>query len=199
MRKLFISSNQAVGSIDEIHLREFGVATIIGVLPEERIHEQPVVVGISMALNLEYAALTGDLSATVDYSQLTHTVAFILKKGRFRLLESAGLALARFVLKTAPMVNKVSVHLSKPAALGGHGIPHISVTRYQSDLTLSEESLNQSVIFACPGTSLRIDNKSSLGTGDSVQSVATGNGAFETGEKLDLGGCITLTILAHEV
>jgi dihydroneopterin aldolase len=173
--------------------------TIIGVLPEERIHEQPLVVGITMALSVEHAALTGDLSATVDYSQLSKTVAFILKKGRFRLLESAALALARFVLKTAPMVNKVSVHLSKPEALGGHGIPHISVIRFQADLAQWEDTQNHEVIFECPGTSLRIDNKSSLTTGDEIQSLATSKSAFESAEKFDLGDCRTLTILAHEV
>lgn len=188
-----------MGSLDEIHLREFDVVTVIGVLPEERIHEQPVVVGISMTLNVEYAALTGDLSATVDYSQLSKAVAFMLKKGRFRLLESAALALARFVLKTAPMVNKVSVHLSKPEALGGHGIPHISVTRFQSDLTQWEVSLNHEVIFECPGTAIWINKQSSLATGDGVQSFAPSKSEFESAEKLDLGDCLTLTILANEV
>ena len=199
MRKLFTSSNQPRGSQDEIHLTEFDVVTIIGVLPEERIREQPVVVGISMALNVDYAALTGDLSATVDYSQLSKTVALILKKGRFRLLESAALALARFVLRTAPMVNKVSVFLSKPEALGGHGIPHVGVTRFRSDLTPWEHSMSYEVIFECPGTSLRIEKKSNLAPRDGAQSLATGECSFESTVQLELGHHLRLNILAQEV
>lgn len=139
---------------DTISVKGLSCEAIIGILPEERLRVQQLVIDISLRLDLEPTANAGDLDSSVDYARLADEVIFILQSGRFLLLESAAVALARFILRVYPRVTHVTLNLSKPEALSGAGIPHVGITRHHGNL---ENGFQLStIIFACPESSLEI-------------------------------------------
>ena len=128
---------------DFVRLDNFHIETIIGVLPTERTEPQPLVIALELELDLSRAAVNSDLSDTIDYAQLASEVAFILQAGRFKLLESAALALCHYLL-TPPIgkaltVTAAKVTLSKPMALAGRAIPSVSIRRTGDQVTISDE------------------------------------------------------------
>jgi dihydroneopterin aldolase len=128
---------------DFVRLDNLHIETIIGVLPSERTEPQPLVVGLELELDLSRAALNSDLNDTIDYAQLASEVAFILQAGRFKLLESAALALCHYLLTPpigkAQTVAAAKVNLSKPMALAGRAIPSVSMRRSSDQVTISDE------------------------------------------------------------
>lgn len=126
---------------DVLELVGVRVPCIIGVHPEERRTPQDLILGVRMHLDVDEAAATTRLRATVDYARLAGELTFILQFGRFLLIESAAVAVARAVLHGQPMVAAVDVVIEKPAALGGHGVPRLQVSRRRSTMAMTPSSL----------------------------------------------------------
>jgi FolB domain-containing protein len=144
---------------DSVALDQLGCHCIIGILPEERLTPQPLEVQVSMELDLEKTATTGSLSSSVDYSQLVSSIVFILKQGQFHLIESAAVALVRFILIQEQAVQAVRVRLTKPNALGGLGIPSVSIRRHRSEVEVPAENSESEkffTVFSCPETTLEL-------------------------------------------
>lgn len=92
---------------------------IVGILPQERLIPQPVRLGFSIWLDLEPAACTGNLSASVDYAVLTEELRGLVVASQFELLETLVYTLARYVLKKYSLVQTVEISCAKPAAIPG--------------------------------------------------------------------------------
>jgi len=134
-----------------VRLSSFQITTIIGLLPTERRRPQPLVLELELELDLSQTALTSDLSYSVDYSQLAAEVAFIVQAGRFKLIESAALALCHYLM--TPPVDKpltvaaARVTLSKPEALSGRAIPTVSIGRRSEQIQIREEHQGEATVL----------------------------------------------------
>lgn len=131
---------------DIIQLRGLEVPCIIGCYSRERLQPQPLVVDICLRMPPSLSPDTPcALENTFDYARLAGVVRFVLQRGRFVLLESAALALSRVILAPptpdAPSLRPVSttVCLAKPRALGGNGVPSVTVTRRAADMGYRHE------------------------------------------------------------
>src|SRR5690606_27485278 len=110
---------------------------IIGVYPSEARTPQRLEITLSMHLDTSTAALQPGLRHSVDYARLAGEVRFIVGHGRFRTIETAAHAIARWVLAPptpdAPHAEivAVDVRLAKPGALGGTlaGVPTLHIRR----------------------------------------------------------------------
>ncbi len=122
-------------SNDIIRIDQLPVPCIIGVLPAERETSQPLTVSVSWYLDLTVAGNSGLLTESVDYSVASQALALVLTAGRFRLLETAALAICSFLL-VPPAVQAVEITLTKPKALGGRGIPSVVVKRDRAEMAL---------------------------------------------------------------
>jgi dihydroneopterin aldolase len=117
---------------------------VIGTYPAERQREQPLVVDVSLGLPTRRAART-KLRDTVDYVAVAGQISFLLRAGRFRLLEAAAEALAAALLAPpAPgeeraHVSRVRVRLTKPEALAAPTLARVSVARDSEWLVLGRE------------------------------------------------------------
>ena len=120
--------------VDVVELADLRVPCVIGVHPEERHTPQDLVLDVRLHLDVTEAAATARLTASVDYARLAGELTFILQFGRFRLIESVAVAVARAVLHGQPMVRAVDVIVTKPGALAGHGIPRVQVLRRRGAL-----------------------------------------------------------------
>lgn len=89
-----------------------------GVLPEEKLHEQPFEVDVVLHSDMREAAETDDLAATVDYSGIFELVRDIVEGPSVDLIEALAGRVATAVLEaTDPArVEAIEVRVRKPAA-----------------------------------------------------------------------------------
>jgi dihydroneopterin aldolase len=133
------------GALDSLRIDGLEVACVVGVYPHERQSSQPLRVSLELFLDTREAAETERVSRTVDYAAVAAQVVFLLRSARFRLLETAAHALARFLLSApAPdegraQLEKVRVRLDKPGALSGFAMPSLEITRSKGEVELLRE------------------------------------------------------------
>lgn len=131
--------------LDTIEIRGLRADCIVGVYPEERKTPQPLEIDLELSVDTRAAARGGGLEATVDYAKLSGEIRFLLGACRFRLLETAAEALARYVLAPPTedakhaQVREVTIRLSKPHALQGEAIPSLRIHRTFEELRLEVE------------------------------------------------------------
>jgi len=115
------------------------VSCVVGILPAERGRTQPLRLEAHLTLDCTEAARTGDIALTVDYAALAKASVFVLTTGQFGLIESAAMTLLGLYLAPPPpsrkgtIVLEATVTITKPEALGGAGIPAVTLTRSRHD------------------------------------------------------------------
>lgn len=193
--------------LDVIELRGLVVDCIVGVYPSERGTPQPLEVDLALFLDTREAAHGGGLRSTVDYARLTGELRFLLESARFRLLETAADALARYVLAPptddAPhaVIEAVSLTLRKPRALTGGVLPSLTVFRQRDEVTLEVEHKpfgRVDVVHVSPGCGiyrLRVKAGASIPTHEhrvmEERELVLGDGLLLQGRKVAPGTGIT--------
>lgn len=121
--------------MDRITIEGLEVRCVVGVYPRERTEPQRLLVDLTLGVDTRRAAETEALAHTVDYAACARDVAFLLERGRFRMLETAAHALARYLLappargERRTRVDHVKVELRKPEALQHRATPRLSIER----------------------------------------------------------------------
>jgi dihydroneopterin aldolase len=131
---------------DVISIEGLRVDCVVGVYPHERDIVQPLDVDVSMELDTRRAGESERLSQTIDYAATANQIAFLLRSCSFHMLETAARVLARLLLappasgERRARIQKVRLRLTKPHALGGHGIPSLEIRRDASEVQLAHET-----------------------------------------------------------
>jgi dihydroneopterin aldolase len=134
-----------VPSKDKIVIEGLDLECIIGLYDRERLIPQRLVVDIELSVDTLSAGLSERLEHTVDYEWVSHQVVFILKMGRFLLLESAAHLICQTLLlppvsgEHRGAISAVALKVRKPSALGGKGQPTLHVVRRAEDATYRHE------------------------------------------------------------
>lgn len=125
-------------NVDVIALEDLRVDVVVGILEVEQRRVQPLWLDLELEIaqsDLESTARTGDLSTSINYANAADESAFLAQHGRWRLLESLGVATLRWLL-AAPVAcePRAAVHAArwkvrKPEALGGLATPVIALRR----------------------------------------------------------------------
>lgn len=90
-----------------IGFEQLCITCIIGILPEERIHPQPILVSLNVQLAHQ--------DAFVDYRTLAEMASQLAQKSHF-FLEEYAKALCQAILQD-PLINGLKVRIQKPAAI----------------------------------------------------------------------------------
>jgi dihydroneopterin aldolase len=120
---------------DVIAIRDLALDCIVGVYPHERDTPQRLILDVELELDTEEAARTELIGRTINYDLTSAQLVFLLQSCRFRLIETAALALCRYLLAPpAPgvrraQVTRVRLKMTKPEALGGAAVPSLEVER----------------------------------------------------------------------
>lgn len=118
---------------------------VVGVYPRERDTPQPLYLDAELCLDTEPAARRERLQLSIDYAAIGDQLAFLLRSCRFRMLETAGHALCRYLLAPPALgerraqIERVRLTLTKPTALGGKAVPSLEVERERSWVELAHE------------------------------------------------------------
>lgn len=94
---------------DTIELRDIRFSTIVGVLPEERLREQPVSLDIDLVRDCSEAARHDDLAETTNYAQVITVAIDIARSGQFQLLETMAHRIGAAVLGLDTAIDEVTV------------------------------------------------------------------------------------------
>lgn len=130
---------------DVIAIEGMRVDCVVGVYPTERNRVQPLEVSVRMELDTRRAGALERLSETIDYAATANQIAFLLRSCSFHMLETAARALTRLLLAPpAPgepraRLQALTLRLTKPYALAGHGVPSLEVHRTAADVVLEKE------------------------------------------------------------
>ena len=120
---------------DWITIDSLIVHCIVGVLERERHTPQEVQIDLGMQVDLTLAADRDDLAASVDYASVANQVRFLATEGRFRLIETLGLAALRMILappepiEGRAQVREAWIRILKPEVLGGNPVPGVFLRR----------------------------------------------------------------------
>ena len=102
--------------MDKIEIRDLEIFANHGVFPEETALGQKFVVSAVMYTETRPAGLTDDLSASINYGEVSHMITDFLQKNTYKLLEVAVENLAEMLLLSLPLLKKVTLRIEKPWA-----------------------------------------------------------------------------------
>ncbi|MGI5891456.1 MAG: dihydroneopterin aldolase [Bacillota bacterium] len=100
---------------DQIILTQMTFLAKHGVFAEEKSQKQPFIIDLTLYADLSAAALSDDLSLTIDYGQVYLLVKDIVENHSFNLLEHLAQVIIEAILKY-PHVDKVRISIEKPQA-----------------------------------------------------------------------------------
>ena len=113
---------------DRVLIRELKVEAILGILPEERVTPQPVLITITVFTDTRRAARSKDIVDAVDYAALAGAAAKLTVDGKYLLIETLVEDLAALSL-SRPHVQGVWVRVEKPQAVPGANTVGVEIYR----------------------------------------------------------------------
>jgi FolB domain-containing protein len=133
-----------VTGMDRISLKDFRLQCKIGLLPEERLQTQELLLAVDIFLDVHKAGMTEDLSQTLDYALLMKQLHFLWTWGEFELLEAGCEVSARFFhcywrKRQGLPIHSMKVRAQKTQALSGRAIPEVEISRCSDQIQVEEE------------------------------------------------------------
>lgn len=86
-------------NLDTIFIKDLLLKCTIGVSDTERIHKQPIAINVNLSIDTKKAALTDNVSDTVDYKKIYLGIIDIAENSSFKLLETLADHIAKFCLQ----------------------------------------------------------------------------------------------------
>jgi dihydroneopterin aldolase len=100
---------------DRIFIRDLTFDAILGILPEERIQPQPVVINLTLVTDTTAAAASKNIDDTLNYAELADATQAITVTGEYLLIESLVEDIAKLCLEAG--ADAVTVRVEKPDAI----------------------------------------------------------------------------------
>jgi dihydroneopterin aldolase len=98
---------------DTIEIRGLRCSVIVGVLPEERLREQPLTFDIDIMRSFATAALNDDIHGTSNYAAVIDLVQRLAIEGKFQLLETLAYRAAQEIMNFDSEIVGVTVTVRK--------------------------------------------------------------------------------------
>ena len=117
---------------DKVLIRELKVEAILGILPQERVTPQPVLINITIYTDTRRAARSKDIVDAVNYAALADAATDLTIDGKYLLIETLVEDLAALSLSRAH-VEGVSVRVEKPQAVQAADAVGVEIYRTNKD------------------------------------------------------------------
>ena len=101
---------------DKVLINNLTVDAILGILPNERVQTQQVVINLTIFTDTQPAAKSQNIADTLNYAELASQAAQLTVEGEYLLIESLVEDLAALTLDH-PTAKAVTVRVEKPQAV----------------------------------------------------------------------------------
>ena len=118
---------------DKVFLRELGVECIIGFLDWERLVKQTVYLDIEVPIDCRRAALSDEVTATLDYKRLSKVVTGFIAASEFKLVETLADRTALLILREFD-IPWVKLTINKRGAIRASRDVGVTIERTRADL-----------------------------------------------------------------
>lgn len=102
--------------MDQIHIKDLLLRTIVGINPGERANRQDVLINITLYTDHHAAAASDDIADAVNYRTLTKQIIKLVEDSQFYLIEKMAAEITNICLDD-PRVERALVTVEKPGAL----------------------------------------------------------------------------------
>jgi dihydroneopterin aldolase len=102
---------------DKLQIKNLRITCIIGILPDERLNKQDLLLDVKLSFSFQKAAQNDEVSHTIDYTPLSSMLTQWAQKGKFQLIETMADRGCDLILETWPQVKKCRLRVKKPGAL----------------------------------------------------------------------------------
>jgi 7,8-dihydroneopterin aldolase/epimerase/oxygenase len=128
-----------VYSGDRIFLRGLTAECVIGFIDWERRVKQTVVVDLELPVDCRQAAVTDDVTDTVDYKKVSKRVLAFIEASEFKLVETLAQRLAMLILEEFA-IEWIRLSINKPGAIRNSRDVGVSIERSRADLSSAAAS-----------------------------------------------------------
>ena len=118
---------------DTIFLRGLAIECIIGFIDWERRVKQTVVIDLELPVDCRNAALTDEVTDTLDYKRVAKRVIAFVEESQFKLVETLAQRLAVLLLSEFG-VEWIRLSINKPGAIRGSRDVGVRIERTRADL-----------------------------------------------------------------
>ena len=101
---------------DKIEIKELEIFANHGVYPEENVLGQKFVISATLFTHTRQAGLTDDLSASINYGEVSHMITDFTRNHTFKLLEALAENLAEMLLDSLSGLEQITLKIEKPWA-----------------------------------------------------------------------------------
>lgn len=119
-------------TLDEIHITDLLLRTIIGINPDERRNKQDVLINIVCTVDTRAAGRSDDIEDALNYRTLTKQVIALVEDSQFFLVEKMAAEIMAICL-SFPLVQRARVTVEKPSALRFARSVGVTIERSRND------------------------------------------------------------------
>ena len=119
---------------DRVFLRGLTAECVIGFIDWERRVKQTVVVDLELPVDCRQAAVSDDVTDTVDYKKVSKRVLAFIEASEFKLVETLAQRLALLILEEFT-IEWIRLSINKPGAIRNSRDVGVSIERSRADLS----------------------------------------------------------------
>jgi 7,8-dihydroneopterin aldolase/epimerase/oxygenase len=119
---------------DRVFLRGLTAECVIGFIDWERRVKQTVVVDLELPVDCRHAAVSDDVTDTVDYKKVSKRVLAFIEASEFKLVETLAQRLALLILEEFG-IEWLRLSINKPGAIRNSRDVGVSIERSRADLS----------------------------------------------------------------
>lgn len=121
---------------DRVFLRGLTAECVIGFIDWERRVKQTVVVDLELPVDCKRAAVSDDVTDTVDYKKVSKRVLAFIEASEFKLVETLAHRLALLILEEFA-IEWIRLSINKPGAIRNSRDVGVAIERTRADLPAS--------------------------------------------------------------
>ena len=103
--------------MNTISIINLEISCIIGILPNERVKEQTLLLDINLDVDIGGSTFADDINETIDYTTIAEMATQLASTKKYNLIESFCKDLNNLFLDTFKVIQKTRITVKKPNAL----------------------------------------------------------------------------------
>ena len=103
--------------MNTISIVDLEITCIIGILPNERVKEQTLLLNINLDVDIGNSTFADDINETIDYTKIAEMATQLAITKKYKLIESFCYDLNNLFLDTFKIIQQSKITVKKPNAI----------------------------------------------------------------------------------